>query len=354
MLAKTKIGPQLNITGNQDATKWLLRGQPSMAVGIHSGPPGEIANQPIHWVYRVYEDDLQPSNPSAGGYSILPNIAAQQWVDRHLHAFIRANSVRYITILNEPVVHEPEVMTWLALFLATAVRIVRQVYGVTPVVGNWSVGSPDYSLWVQYVPVLQAVTQYGGILGRHSYGPIDPHYALRHRTDNAIFGDLGFPNLPVMLTEAGWENLPEVGFRAWATDPQRTNEEYVQYLLTLDHELRQDAYCLGASIFTYGLSWSQHNLNDSGVGDLFGAKVEGRTPFDVSVPVVRPSLTNQQVLNAVGAEGKERGINLIGKMPHDLLQRMVSARALPYSGPNPRDWGLSDNERADIAERLGI
>lgn len=350
MLVKSKVGPQLNITGNRDATQWLLKGRPSVGVGIQTGIPGEVT-APIYWVYRLYENDFQPSNPKAGGYSLDPVLAAREYAFRWYSPVLPKNPwIGFITTPNEPVVQDAATMKWFAKFLAELIATLRTTYHVTAVVGNWSVGSPDFGLWVHYVPVLEAVIRYGAILGRHSYGPLDKFYALRHRTDNDIFGVLGYKNLPVILTEAGWENLSEVGFRAWGNPPRRTKQEYVSYLLALDAELQKDSYCLGASIFTYGIGWEQHNINDSGVGELFGSNVESRPLFEVSLLPPATTITNQWVLNVVGKTSPSG----ISRMPHDLLDNMIANRAQPYTGPDPRTWGLSEIEKQNVARELGL
>lgn len=351
MWVKSKVGPQLNITGNQDATKWLLKGQPSVGVGIHTGVPGEYT-QDIVWVNRIYENDFQPEFPEAGGYSRDPVQAAAQYAIKwYGPTLTRDKTIKFITTPNEPVVRNSEVMKWLAAFLAELIRIITVNYGCRAVVGNWSVGTPDFGMWLNYKPTLDAVIKYNAVLGRHSYGPLNEFYALRHRSDQRVFTSLGYPNLPVILTEAGWENLPEVGFRAWGTPPSRPASEYVNYLLELDRALWNDSYCWGASIFTYGLAWPQHNLNDSFVGSLFGDAVSIRVAWDLSLIPPSTQPTNQAVFNAVA---KVAGRTGIGRMPHDLVQGMIQDRLAVYTGPDPRTWGLSEAERSGVAREMGL
>lgn len=291
--ARGKVGPQLNVQGDSDATDWLLRGEPSAAVGINIGPPGEIAGRDLFFAGRNFEDAWNPENPQRDGYSGQPIPDARKYADLWYKDWLPLNPwARLVATPNEPVVLTVPVMEYCAAFLAELTRILHVEFGRVAVVGNWSVGSPDFPLWAAYRPALEAVARYGAVLGRHSYGPLNDFYALRHRRDNAIFAAMGFPDLPVLITECGWENLPEVlpdgSGRTWASEPRRSALEYADYLLLLDLELMKDRYVLGASVFTYGVNWSQHNINGSGVGRIMADALAPRPVFELAWPTPRP------------------------------------------------------------------
>ena len=301
MQARSKVGPHLNIMGNSDATQLLLRAEPSMGLGVNVGPPGEVASRDFIWVVRNYENDLQVQNPAAGGYPSDPQLAAKEYDRRYFQRFVQLNPwLKYLAGPNEPVVDlNVDAMKWCAAFFAELAAIIRVEYGLVPVIGNWSVGAPDFSMWQHYVPTLQALRRYGGYHARHSYGPLDEFYALRHRADNRIFSALGFSNVPTLLTEVGWEAVG--GQWPWAAEPRRTEDEYVDYLATLNAELMRDSYVHGAAVFTHGLGWSNYSLNDTQVGAKLGDRERGEV-FTLQVPepvVAAPLPTPLEIFNVL-------------------------------------------------------
>lgn len=285
--ARGKVGPHLNLQGDSDATDWLVRGEPAAAVGVNIGPPGELT-RPVFFVARNYENAWNPTDPARDGYSGDGVADARRYAGLWYAPWLPLNPWAHLVATpNEPVVLTLPEMTYAAAFLAELIRIISVDYGRTAVVGNWSVGSPDYPMWAAYRPVLAAIYQYAAFQGRHSYGPIHKDYALRHRSDQAIFTEMGFPNIPVLLTEVGWENIPEVD-RAWASEPRRTAQAYADYLLALNAELMLDPYVYGAAVFTYGSNWGQHNINGSGVGRLMADAYQARPYVELAWPTPRP------------------------------------------------------------------
>lgn len=296
MQANLLVGPHLLGRGDPDATNWI-RGKPAAAVLADVGIPGEFAPGDCFWVGRKTEDEFDPNNPAGGGFSTDPTLAAQQYIARYLHDTITLEpGIPAWESSNEPTIETPERMTWLALFSAEFCRVIREKYNRIPVIGNWAVANPkvELNLWPYYKPALEAVKRYGGVLGRHSYGPLNEIYALRHRYDNRIFSALGFRDLPVIITECGYENLPEVPQWAWRTEGHELSEnDYAGYFAALDTELRRDSYVMGATAFTYGLGWKQHSLNESSVGAKVVAATQGRPPITLQEP--RPMTTQTRV-----------------------------------------------------------
>lgn len=317
LTARSKVGPQLDGEGHAQATEWLLRGRPAMAVGINIGPPGELAGRELIWAARNYEDTFQPQNPAAGGYSLDGATAARQYTERFYRGWLSLNPwARYVAGPNEPVVGESiAAMRFLDDFHAELVRILHETYGRVAVVGNFAVGTPHYWLWQYYRKTLAEIVRYGAFHARHSYGEAGQHqadYALRHRRDAEIFAALGFPRVPTLLTEVGWENLPEVGQRAFNVEPRRSDAEYAAHLAWLNAELMQDRDVLGASVFVYSRGWGDHRLNDSQVGRLCADQFEQLPEFAVVVPeggpmpvqyvlTVADSLSTGQIRERLGA-----------------------------------------------------
>jgi hypothetical protein len=128
--------------------------------------------------------------------------------------------------------------------------------GKRAALGAWSVGTPEFSLWEHYTPVLQACRDYNAVLSRHSYWPLNQWYALRHRLDELEFQKLGYINTPVVLSECGADGIGGMGgqWRAlWGDD---VGEYYSDYLKPFESELQKDCYVLGATLFTVGTGFS--------------------------------------------------------------------------------------------------
>jgi hypothetical protein len=65
-------------------------------------------------------------------------------------------------------------------------------------------------------------------------------------------------------------------------------------------------------------------------------------------------MTNQQLINAVAAVGKSHNKNLVGQIPYDVLTACLANRAAEYTGPSPLTWGLTDAEKKQVADSLGL
>ncbi len=294
MQAKTKLGPHLLLHGDPDATKWIQNARPSIVKLVDTGIPGEFINQADQtiWIGRKGENVFDPNNPAGGGFSDDPVEAAQQYITRFLDQAIRLEPlIQCWELNNEPVITDPSRMAWFARFLARGAQILRETYNKTAVLGCWSVGNPDFPLWAQYGPALEAARRYGALLGRHSYaGPDQSTWSfllLRHREDNIRFTTLGFPDMPLVITECGADFVPfgnpqgKPWHELYGDDAQR----YVDEILSpFEAELLRDSYVLGATVFTYGHNWEHHTLNGRDAGQRIAARVGGRTPFTVTLP----------------------------------------------------------------------
>jgi hypothetical protein len=145
-----------------------------------------------------------------------------------------------------------------AEFLVEFARLMSTL-GKQAGLGQWSVGCPDFPQWAAWGPVLWACQTlqnggYNAVLTRHSYGPLDNFYLLRHRMDETWFNKLGFYGTPVYITECGADKLG--GYPGRFNDiwkgPNKIYDYYNNYLRPYEMELRKDAYVLGGHIFTCG------------------------------------------------------------------------------------------------------
>ena len=307
----TKLGP--HILGNSSqAAQWLRAGAPVVKLVGNFGLAPEAATLPHRPIVigRFVETFLDPNRLIHND----PIAEARAYVANFLDTHIRLNpAVQAWEGPNECIITDLSAMRWYALFLREFARIIIESYKKVPVIGNWSVGNPDYPMWAEYRPALEMVGRYGGaILGRHNYAGPDqttwPFLLLRHREDNRIFSEMGFPNLPVLITECGADGVP------FGNPPGRAWKElygsdahlyYGEILAPFDAELRRDAYVLGATVFTSGDGWERHNI-EGAVTDLLIANTRPSAPpiepppDDSDTHVVIASLLNVRMFPWVG------------------------------------------------------
>lgn len=72
---------------------------------------------------------------------------------------------------NEPVWSTPDDMRWYAEFEIERMRLLN-VRGLKAVVGNFSTGNPDLSLWSSFLPALRVANDLGHYFGLHEYGGV--------------------------------------------------------------------------------------------------------------------------------------------------------------------------------------
>lgn len=157
---------------------------------------------------------------------------------------------------NEPVVKTPDEMKWMATHLAEFARVMREEMRLTPVIGAWSVGNPDFSLWQYYTPVLEACRNYLGLLSRHCYGDLNNTFAFRYRTDQDFFSLAGHAAMPLVITECGADTTIQGGGtftggwkKHYINDFNRYFNEWIK---PFEIEIRRDGYVLGATLFELG------------------------------------------------------------------------------------------------------
>jgi len=270
----TKLGPH-TLNGSPQASAWLRAGAPIIKmVGDFSfaAEAAALSHRPLV-IGRIVETHLDPNRL----ISQDPIQTARDYIATYLERPITLNpAVTHWEGPNECVVTEPPAMRWYSIFLNEFARVVWTQFKKTPVIGGWAVGNPNYPLWAEYRPALEATRMYGAILSRHSYAGPDKstwgYLLLRHREDNAIFSSMGYPDAPLLITEAGADGVPfgNPPGRCWrdlyGDDATRYCDEI---LFPFDEELKKDPYVLGAVVFTSGGSdtWPDHNI-DGRVSEL--------------------------------------------------------------------------------------
>lgn len=246
-------------------------------------------------------------------------------------------------------------MLWYAAYFAEFARLVN-LHGRRAVIGNWSVGNPDFPSWQWYGAALEAVGRYDAILGRHSYGWLTDELAFRHRLDEQEFIKLGFHKTPVAITECGAEE--DHGMMPWRVQYGGDFGAYFdQWIAPFVRGLDADPYVLGATLFTAGTGgedhWFPYDVSGTPIVQRL-ATLKAAPPPAPPPPPQPPTLTNQRVFNVVAAYGKELNKNLIGRMSKDLVDSMAANRPAAYTGGSPLGWGLTEAEKIELARRLGL
>ena len=285
-----------------------------------------------------------------------PQSAAEQFVSQQYDRFYRPNPlITYWEGHNEPsfgAPHDPgalDRMAWYAEFEVHRLRLLAQA-GLKGIIGNFSTGYPevyrDNRMWLAFLPALHAAKQHGGLLGVHEYsapfmwwltgsyqpdncdGVVREHIGrrgwltLRYRFYyEDLFRPHGLDDLPLVITELGCDavghNCPGMPSGAWqdladywnqhhtgADDPivywrstpahqRSTDFYYAEQLIWYDREIRQDAYVLGATIFTFGSNsptWAKYNVAETRVPVVLSAYIRGvqHEPNPVLTPAAPP------------------------------------------------------------------
>lgn len=223
--------------------------------------------------------------------SVDPAVAGAAYVDLNAEVYASHPFVDYWEGWNEFVPETAERMRWFAHFEA-ARACQMQARGWRAAVGGFSTGVPEYALMAEFLPALEAAQRCGGIFHLHEYdsptfecgvaanvpglipgapaigvsaGPL----ALRYRFwYEALLKPRGLGSLPLLISELGIDGVAPGGGQGGCDDPGGTGwkaygewwashgygsdapQAYVNVLSWYDRELRNDAYVLGAAIFT--------------------------------------------------------------------------------------------------------
>lgn len=260
------------MTGGSGLSRWLEAGCTSVkyAGAFPEGEPIDASRI----VGRVLtQDAFRP-------FVDTPEVMAAAYVGAELLPAIIANP--HITtweVLNEPDWKDDEhpertpfVMEWVCQFIYHVTRLLHSER-ITCVIGNWSVGNPDYVAWNYSEWFLRAVKDFGAIVGRHCYGPLELDYAYRYEKDAQIFSQLGYPDVKFYLTEVGADNVRE--FKPWKDYYGNTAEGFDRYwsewIVPFEKRIRNDPCVLGAHLYTLGTggadAWLPFDVSETDIAE---------------------------------------------------------------------------------------
>lgn len=265
----------------------------------------EACKDTTHMVWRGF----RPDEPDFEDSSMNPMAAARSYVEWSMS---KMGGVPWDYVLgpNEPVIRTEDGMKRLAVFEAERARLLRQ-RGYAAAIGTFAVGNPgDMGLLNHFMPAIQAIHDYRGVLSLHQYGKpenlkLDSDWLiLRHRkmyNGEPSMGWEGFPdkykNTPLILTETGGDEL------IYSTSPggwqnHMESEEYVDELAWLDDELIKDSYVLGAAVFCSGniapqwITYDVWTKTAAGMANRF-VPVYRKPKYYTDPPVVKPPSTER-------------------------------------------------------------
>ncbi len=251
-------------------------------------------------VGRLYGQD------ESGVLVLDPQTAAAQYIQERLEQYQLNPAVDYWEGWNEYVFNSADQLRWYAEFEA-ARACQMQALGFQAAVGGFAVGWPNtYPEMALFLPALEAAHRCGGIFHLHEYnkplmscgvrtneagiipgapalkvpaGPLTFRYRFWYE---GYLNARGLGDLPLVLSEYGIDALPAIN----CPDPDPYNGKtwkdyagwwqtqglgidgpnaYVNQLAWADREMRQDAYVLGAAVFTAGAQdgqWNPYDLHD--------------------------------------------------------------------------------------------
>ncbi len=255
----------------------------------------ELANRPeVTVIGRAYATNPRTAEEQFfSGES--PEAAAQRFLDSQRQQYALNPAIRLWEGHNEPVWSSREEMEWYARFEIERIKLLAAM-GLRAVIGNFSTGNPDLSLWQWFAPAALFAKQSDGLLGLHEYSSpwmwwmtgkfqINPNedqgdegwVTLRYRKVLRQFlAPAGAGDVKIAITECGLDAVSPVPPGApsgnWRTDamwwgtqsgegdpipywrgPERDGERYyAEQLIWYDRELQKDANVVGAAVFTIG------------------------------------------------------------------------------------------------------
>lgn len=275
-MKKLKFGPHVML-GPSGLQAWL-DAVPTVAKFVSYWPSVKVSMNTLT-VGRIYNADWDTNYrrgtpreaARAAVADMLPTIHAQPWM------------MAWELPPNEPVINDRESMLWLAEFYYWGAKEMQERAGRRAVFGHWPVGNPtDLSLWQYYEMALRATREFGAIHARHSYGPVDVWYALRHRLDAAEFAKLGYAKVPTLITECGADRV-KPGWGAWREMYGSFDEYWRQWWVPVAGALAEDDYVIGATPFSLGdggsAAWRPFDVSGTGVETRLEAlRLEDGTP----------------------------------------------------------------------------
>lgn len=139
----------------------------------------------------------------------------------------------------------------------------RQLHavGASVVVGNFSVGTPDFPTWAAYQPMLDAMGP-GDYVGLHEYWA---DWESLHNTYH-VRRFLRVPELAgkrIVITECGRDVVEERGFHGWKHDKDLDVDGYLTELAELGRLYDACPQVVGACVFTVGgFGWGDFDVSE--------------------------------------------------------------------------------------------
>ena len=212
---------------------------------------------------------------------------------------------------NEIAISDPVTMQKYAEFCNEFAYLIKTVTNRRAGIGGWAVGGPDLALWSSWLMALEATKAYDAVLTRHSYGPVlgdeGTWFALRHRRDQAAFSVLGYPNVPLLITECGTDTLNNASVfnkpwrLIWGWDDNAIEGYYTEWMKPFIEEISKDHYVLGAHLFTVGNGGGPWNNHDVAHTDIAGAMLRNPPVLSAPAPIAvtpPPSYVNPAPIGA--------------------------------------------------------
>lgn len=221
-----------------------------------------------------------------------PVTEAQAFVREFLKPHILANPlIQAWEVWNEPTVNDEHEMRWMVAFCAEAARVLWVEFQRAGVHLNFSTGNPSLNLMRFTAPLLEAIRRYGGYIGMHEYAN-KPHivngqiqhgviigqvWSLlgRQKQVNEIWRELGYMNVPVVITETGLDRTEPGAFAFRDSGSQYDARQYAALMAEYnDYMVRECPNVVALTIFTWGTDspgWVNHNVDETGVAaELLG------------------------------------------------------------------------------------
>ena len=222
-----------------------------------------------------------------------PEEKARDYVAEQLRYYQLNPYVDYWEGWNEP---DPNFvnMAWYTRFEQERVRELAR-YGFKAAIGSFPAGVPEMHEFEQFIPAIETAIEHQGILALHEYSAPDftylygdplPNYpaypdrgslTFRYRWYYREFLEPRGLFIPLVITEfgidgiiggrpgpagLGWQDFQDYWKTtgAWGTTDGRM--AYINQLAWYDDGMRQDAYVIGATIFTAGGGdrWKSYNI----------------------------------------------------------------------------------------------
>ena len=155
-------------------------------------------------------------------------------------------------------------------------------FGLRSVVGDWSVGVPDFPTWTIYQPLLDAMGP-EDILGLHEYWIDLADIANRYHIGRFSMVP-ALAGIPTVITEGGRDRVEDQGHAGWIG--YCNSEEYLSEIRAADKVYCRYPQILGVTLFTIGQfdhKWDRFNL--AAIWDRVVAEQE---PWQAQQPIPVP------------------------------------------------------------------